>query len=109
MFCSGESGQPQITVAGNFEHPLKSLDRSDWPTVHSVVEHSQVDTGGKIVAVGPVATTAVPPGAEVVDEEVVVDGNLITSRKPDDIPAFNKAILTALEEELADEEETEEA
>jgi protease I len=25
-----------------------------------------------------------------VDEEVVVDGNLVTSRKPDDIPAFNR-------------------
>lgn len=35
-------------------------------------------------------------GAEVVDSEVVVDGNLITSRKPDDIPAFNDALLTAL-------------
>ncbi|GAA3250190.1 hypothetical protein GCM10020258_04880 [Sphingomonas yabuuchiae] len=45
----------------------------------------------------------------MVDDEVVVDGNLITSRKPDDIPAFNQAILTALEEELADEDETEEA
>ena len=31
-------------------------------------------------------------GANWVDEQVVVDGNLITSRKPDDIPAFNKAI-----------------
>lgn len=29
-------------------------------------------------------------GAEWVDEEVVVDGNLVTSRKPDDIPAFNR-------------------
>jgi len=27
---------------------------------------------------------------------VVVDGNLITSRKPDDIPAFNQAILEAV-------------
>ena len=42
-------------------------------------------------------------GAEVVDEEVVVDGNLITSRKPDDIPAFNQAIIAALTEELAEE------
>ena len=31
-----------------------------------------------------------------VDEEVVEDGNLITSRNPDDLPAFNKALLTAL-------------
>jgi protease I len=35
-------------------------------------------------------------GADWVDEEVVVDGNLITSRKPDDIPAFNKAFISAL-------------
>ena len=33
-------------------------------------------------------------GAEWVDEEVVVDGNLVTSRKPDDLPAFNEALLS---------------
>src|SRR5204863_9032794 len=32
-------------------------------------------------------------GAEVVDEEVVVDGDLVTSRKPDDIPAFVRESL----------------
>lgn len=41
-------------------------------------------------------------GAEVVDQAVVVDGNLITSRKPDDIPAFVDAILAALAEIGAD-------
>ena len=35
-------------------------------------------------------------GAKYVDEECVVDGNLITSRKPDDLPAFCVAILKAL-------------
>jgi protease I len=35
-------------------------------------------------------------GAEWTDEEVVVDGNLITSRNPDDIPAFNKTLIAAL-------------
>ncbi len=35
-------------------------------------------------------------GANWVDEECVVDGNLITSRKPDDLPAFCKALLAAL-------------
>lgn len=35
-------------------------------------------------------------GAKWVDEEVVVDGKLITSRKPDDLPAFMKAIIAAL-------------
>lgn len=42
-------------------------------------------------------------GARWVDEEVHVDQQLVSSRKPDDIPAFNKAIIAALEEELADE------
>ena len=37
-------------------------------------------------------------GAEYVDAECVVDGNLITSRKPDDLPAFCKAVLAALKE-----------
>ena len=36
-------------------------------------------------------------GADVVDEEVVVDGNLVTSRKPDDIPAFVREGLRLLE------------
>ena len=35
-------------------------------------------------------------GAAWVDEEVVVDGTLITSRKPDDLPAFCRAIVLAL-------------
>ena len=35
-------------------------------------------------------------GAEWVDEECVVDGNVITARKPDDLPAFCKAIIDAL-------------
>lgn len=35
-------------------------------------------------------------GANWVDEEVVIDNNLITSRNPDDIPAFNQALIAAL-------------
>ncbi len=35
-------------------------------------------------------------GADWVDEECVVDGNLITARKPDDLPAFCQAIIEAL-------------
>jgi protease I len=33
-------------------------------------------------------------GGEWVDEEVVVDGALVTSRKPDDIPAFNREMIS---------------
>lgn len=35
-------------------------------------------------------------GANWVDQEVVRDGNLITSRKPDDLPAFNNALIEGL-------------
>ena len=37
-------------------------------------------------------------GAKYVDREVVVDGNLITARKPDDLPAFMRETLKALAE-----------
>jgi protease I len=35
-------------------------------------------------------------GGTWVDEEVVVDGNLVTSRKPDDLPAFNDRLIEKL-------------
>ncbi|MDR5749986.1 MULTISPECIES: type 1 glutamine amidotransferase domain-containing protein [unclassified Caballeronia] len=35
-------------------------------------------------------------GGSWVDQEVQIDGNLITSRKPDDLPAFSKALIDAL-------------
>ncbi|MGX9366862.1 DJ-1/PfpI family protein, partial [Desulfoplanes sp. PS50] len=38
-------------------------------------------------------------GAHWTDEQVVRDGNLITSRKPDDLPAFMQTILQALAED----------
>ncbi|HET7386302.1 MAG TPA: type 1 glutamine amidotransferase domain-containing protein [Nocardioidaceae bacterium] len=61
---------------------------------------SLVETGvleGRTVTSWPSLQTDVRnAGATWVDEEVVVDGRLVTSRKPDDIPAFNKAFLELL-------------
>ncbi|MCS6897700.1 MAG: DJ-1/PfpI family protein [Nitrospira sp.] len=37
-------------------------------------------------------------GAAFIDAEVVRDGHIITSRKPDDLPAFVATLLTALQE-----------
>jgi putative intracellular protease/amidase len=49
---------------------------------------------------GPVARQhkddMVNAGGQWSDSEVVVDGNLITSRKPDDLPAFCREIVRAL-------------
>jgi protease I len=69
-----------------------------------LVEADVVD-GRRVTSWPSLRTDLENAGADVVDEEVVVDGNLITSRKPDDIPAFNRAILAAIEEELAEESE----
>ena len=44
--------------------------------------------GRKVTSVPAIKDDLVNAGAEWFDEEVVVDGNLITSRKPDDLPAF---------------------
>jgi protease I len=38
-------------------------------------------------------TNPINAGAHWADEAMVPDGNLITSRKPDDIPAFNRALI----------------
>ena len=35
-------------------------------------------------------------GADYVDEPVVVDGNLVTSRRPDDLPVFLPAVIEAI-------------
>ena len=37
-------------------------------------------------------------GARYTDAEVVRDGNLVTSRKPDDLPAFMRALMQAVTE-----------
>jgi protease I len=66
-----------------------------------LVEADVVD-GRKMTSWPSIRTDLENAGAEVVDQEVVVDGKLITSRKPDDIPAFNQAIIAALTEELAE-------
>ena len=66
-----------------------------------LVEADVVD-GRKVTSWPSIRTDLENAGAEVVDEEVVVDGKLITSRKPDDIPAFNRAIIEALAEEFAE-------
>jgi protease I len=52
--------------------------------------------GRKVTSVAAIRDDMVNAGAKWVDQEVVQDGNLITSRKPDDLPAFTDAIIAAL-------------
>ena len=53
--------------------------------------------GKRVTCFSAIRDDVVNAGATFVDEEVVRDGNLITSRKPDDLPAFMRAILGALQ------------
>ncbi len=59
---------------------------------------AQVLEGRKITGWKSVAQDIKNAGAEYIDREVVVDGNLVSSRRPDDIPAFIEASLAKLEE-----------
>jgi protease I len=52
--------------------------------------------GRRLTSWPSVAAELKAAGAEWVDEAVVRNGNLITSRKPADLPRFNKAIIEAL-------------
>ena len=53
--------------------------------------------GKKATCVPAIKDHVINAGAIYLDEEVVVDGNLITSRVPDDLPAFCRTIIAALE------------
>lgn len=68
--------------------PIAAICHAPW----MLVEAGLVK-GRKVTSFPSVATDIRNAGGEWVDEEVVVDGNLITSRNPDDLPAFDKALL----------------
>ena len=66
-----------------------------------LLAEADVVAGRRLTSWPSIRTDLANAGADVVDQEVVTDGNLITSRKPDDIPAFNRAVIAALEEVTA--------
>ena len=71
--------------------PIGAICHAPW----LLIEANLVD--GRTVTGWPsIRTDLMNAGADVVDREVVTDGNLITSRKPEDIPAFSKALIEKL-------------
>ncbi len=54
--------------------------------------------GKRVTSYFAIKDDMVNAGAEFVNAEVVRDGNLITSRAPDDLPAFTREIIKALKE-----------
>ena len=76
--------------------PVASICHGPW----TVIEAGAAQ-GRRIASWPSLKTDLRNAGAEWVDEEVVVDGNLVTSRNPDDIPAFNRAMIDLFAQSLA--------
>jgi protease I len=57
---------------------------------------AEVLSGKTVTSFFAIKDDLVHAGAKFVDVEVAVDGNLITSRKPEDLPTFCRAIIAAL-------------
>ena len=52
--------------------------------------------GKRMTCVPAIKDDVMNAGADYVDEPVVVDGNLVTSRRPDDLPVFLPAVIEAI-------------
>jgi protease I len=70
--------------------PVASICHGPWTLLEAGVV-----SGRTLTSFPSIRTDLRNAGATVVDQEVAVDGNLITSRSPDDLPAFCRAIIQA--------------
>ena len=71
--------------------PVAAICHAAW----TLVEADAVK-GKRVTSWPSLRTDITNAGGEWIDDEVVTSDNLITSRNPDDLPAFNKALLDAL-------------
>ena len=71
--------------------PVAAICHAAWALVEA-----DVVRGKRLTSWPSLQTDLRNAGAEWVDEEVVVDGNLVTSRNPDDLPAFNEALVSLI-------------
>ena len=68
--------------------PVASICHGPW----TLIEAGAV-RGRTLTSWPSIKTDLINAGAEWVDREVVTDNGLVTSRKPDDIPAFNEKMI----------------
>ena len=71
--------------------PVAAICHAPW-----ILAEADCIQGRRITSWPSLRTDLANAGATWVDEELVTDGNLITSRKPDDLPAFVSALLEAI-------------
>ena len=74
--------------------PVAAICHGPW-----LLAEADVIEGKTVTSWPSIRTDLSNAGANVVDQEVAQDGKLITSRKPDDIPAFSEALIKALEKQ----------
>jgi protease I len=72
--------------------PVAAICHAPWLLVEADVLRGRTVTGWPSIR-----TDLRNAGAEVVDREVAIDGNIVTSRKPEDIPAFTDAFIGLVE------------
>ena len=83
-----------VAFVGDFVRsgkPVAAICHGPWTLVEADVVRDR-----KVTSYPSVRTDLRNAGATVVDEAVCIDGNLITSRSPSDLPAFCEAITEAL-------------
>ena len=68
--------------------PVAAICHAPWTLIDA-----ELVKGKKITSWPSLKTDLRNAGAEWVDREVVVDNGLVSSRKPDDIPAFNEKMI----------------
>lgn len=68
--------------------PVAAICHASWTMIEA-----DVVRGRTLTSWPSLRTDLKNAGATWLDKEVVTDGNLVTSRKPDDLPAFNKAMI----------------
>ncbi len=80
-----------IRAFGGEEKPIAAICHGPWPLIDAGVAKAKHMTSWPSLQ-----TDLRNAGAEWTDDEVVIDGRLVTSRKPDDLPAFNQALFNVL-------------
>ncbi len=70
---------------------VAAICHAPWVTISAGIMK-----GRRATCVPAIKDDVINAGADYVDEPVVIDGNLVTSRRPDDLPAFLRAVIDAI-------------
>ena len=88
-----------VKMFAKTDKPIAAICHAPW-----LLAEADLVKGKTVTAWPSIRTDLKNAGANVVDQEAAVDGNLITSRNPDDIPAFSKALIEMLGEKVERQE-----